>query len=510
MTEPENKVKNWPGEHVLALDFRSLAAFRILFSAVLLLDCLIRWIDATAHYSDLGLLPRGVLLEQGWTPSFFSLHMINGQPAFIHAMFAIQALAALALLCGFRTRSATLLSWLLLVSIHNRNPWVLNGGDVYARVILFWMLFLPWGQIWSMDAQRKQSDFRWWMGKLSEDGRGVRSMASLAVLLQISLLYWFAALPKTHPSWVADNSAINIALHLDYLVKPFGVAFREMFADQLPALTWLVFLWEFWGPFLLWFPFDKGQVRTFSLCLFAAMHMGFELCFAIGLFPAYCMVILSVLLPGWFWEKLGFVKSYDISLPKISRRRHQAAQWSCGLLVLYLVAWNFSNEQFRPVISIPDPLKWVAFTLRLDQRWNMFSPSPPYHDGWWVAVAHRRSGDTLNLFDPTGPITWDKPENISGGYLTQRRRRWWMELRSTNNQRLLSSTCTYLCNKLNGDKRSLHEVKEVELYYMLELTRMDGSEMEPRKVEVYRHDNFPPNPSVPVNVIVPEEENVGE
>ena len=85
-----------------------------------------------------------------------------------------------------------------------------------------------------------------------------------------------------------------------------------------------------------------------------------------------------------------------------------------------------------------------------------------------------------------------------------------MELRSTNNQRLLSSTCTYLCNKLNGDKRSLHEVKEVELYYMLELTRMDGSEMEPRKVEVYRHDNFPPNPSVPVNVIVPEEENVGE
>ena len=53
-------------------------------------------------------------------------------------------------------------------------------------------------------------------------------------------------------------------------------------------------------------------------------------------------------------------------------------------------------------------------------------------------------------------------------------------------------------------------LKEVELYYMLELTRMDGSEMEPRKVEVYRHDNFPPNPSVPVNVIVPEEENVGE
>ena len=85
-----------------------------------------------------------------------------------------------------------------------------------------------------------------------------------------------------------------------------------------------------------------------------------------------------------------------------------------------------------------------------------------------------------------------------------------MELRSTNNRQLMSSTLAYLCYKLNGDKRSLHEVKEVELYYMLELTRMDGSEMEPRKVEVYRHDNFPPDPSVPVNVIVPEEDRGGE
>ena len=142
MTEPENKVKNWPGQHVLALDFRSLAAFRILFGAVLLLDCLIRWTDATAHYSDLGLLPRGVLLDEGWNPSFFSIHMANGQPAFIHLMFVVQVLAALALLSGFRTRIATFMSWLLLVSLHNRNPWILNGGDVYARVILFWMLFL--------------------------------------------------------------------------------------------------------------------------------------------------------------------------------------------------------------------------------------------------------------------------------------------------------------------------------------------------------------------------------
>ena len=504
MTEPEDKPRNWPGEHVLSLDFRSLAAFRILFSIVLLMDCFIRWIDASAHYSDLGLLPRRVLLDEGWNPSFFSVHMMNGQPAFIHLMFFVQVIAALALLSGFRTRLATLVSWLLLVSIHNRNPWILNGGDVYARVILFWMMFLPWGQIWSLDARRNQSDFRWWMGSLTEDGKGIRSVASFAVLLQVSLLYWFAALPKTHPSWIADNSAINIALHLDHLVKPFGIAFREMFSEQLPLLTALVFLWELWGPFLLWFPFDRGQVKTLALFVFAGMHMGFELCFAIGLFPAYCLVILSSLLPGWFWDKVGLKSVGKTTTPQRSLWHHRFAQWSCGLLVVYLLAWNVSNEQIRPAVVIPDSLKWVAFTLRLDQRWNMFSPSPPYHDGWWVAVAHRRSGDTLNLFNPDKPISWEKPEDISGQYLTQRRRRWWMELRTTNSQRLFNSTCVYLCHQINGNKRSLHEVKNVELYYMLELTRTDGSEVEPRKVEIYQHDNFPPNPSRPVNIVLPQ------
>lgn len=515
MTQELSSGRNWPGQHVVSLDLRSLATFRVAFGCVLLLDCLIRWIDAVAHYTDLGLLPRRVLMDSGWHVDFLSIHMASGQPWFIHSLFAIQSVCAIALLLGYRTRIVTALSWVLLISLHNRNPWLLNGGDVYARVILFWMLFLPWGQKWSLDAKAKRSDMRWWTGTLTKDGQAVQSVAAVAVLLQVCLLYWFAALPKTHPSWVADHTAIDISLRLDHLVKPFGLWFREAFAPYLGLLTWMVFEWELWGPFLLWFPFDKGQIRLVAMAVFASMHVGFELCFEIGLFPAYCLAILIVLIPSWLWDRLlhklcsksdQWLGDQKNDPPHTTKPRRYLVNGIQSFFLIYVACWNFGNEQFRPSLWLPDSLDFIGYTLRLDQRWNMFSPSPPYQDGWWVIKGIRRSGKETNLSLPGEPISWEKPTSISRTYLTQRRRRFMMELRATENPHLMAAFCRYLCWKANGAKRSLHEVQFVELYYMLEMTGIDGSEAKPRKLKVYRHDNFPPNPSTPTSVRLPEKD----
>lgn len=512
MSEVEAPARTWPGRHVVELDLRSLALFRMTFGLVLIFDSLSRWLDATAHYSDLGLLPRSILLQMGWNPYFLSVHMMSGQPGFIHFLFLVQVGAAVCLCLGNRTRVATFVSWLLLISVQNRNPWILNGGDVYARILLFWMLFLPWGQRWSVDAKAERSDHRWWMAPPTNDGKSVKSLACLAVLLQVSLLYWFAALPKAHPSWVADYSAINISLHHDVLITPFAIFFRETFSSSLPTLTWLVMEWEIWGPFLLWFPFDRGQVRSVALAVFAAMHIGFEMCFEIGVFPAYCTVVLIVLTPSWLWDRpLGRLSgSLDERLGKhreshLRSRRQGAAEAIYLSLILYVCCWNFANEQFRPALFLPDSTDWLGYTLRLDQRWNMFSPSPPYQDGWWVVKGTRRSGKELNLLYPDQKISFEKPDNIARTYLTQRRRRWMMEMRSTDSPVLMASFCRYLCWKFNGSKRSLHEVKFVELHYVIEMTYTDGTEGEPQSYLLYEHNNFPPRPLSPSGVTLPKE-----
>ena len=80
-----------------------------------------------------------------------------------------------------------------------------------------------------------------------------------------------------------------------------------------------------------------------------------------------------------------------------------------------------------------------------------------------------------------------------------------MELRSTNDERLMRSYCRYLVSQINGPNRSLHEVRFVELYYMLEMTEADGSERDPVKYKLYEYDHFPVRPLTPSDVVVPME-----
>jgi hypothetical protein len=48
------------------------------------------------------------------------------------------------------------LSFLMLVSVHGRNPTLMQGGDHLMRAMLFWSIFLPLGARWSFDAAGRE------------------------------------------------------------------------------------------------------------------------------------------------------------------------------------------------------------------------------------------------------------------------------------------------------------------------------------------------------------------
>lgn len=52
---------------------------------------------------------------------------------------------------GYYTKLNTFLVWLFTISLHNRNIFVLHGGDLYQRCILFFAMFLPLGACYSID-----------------------------------------------------------------------------------------------------------------------------------------------------------------------------------------------------------------------------------------------------------------------------------------------------------------------------------------------------------------------
>lgn len=132
---------------VFTVDLRALALMRIWVAGIILIDLAIRATDLEAHYSNMGVLPLHVLHQHLWLPQFFSFHTLSGLWQFQLILFALAALCALCLLLGYKTRIATVLSWLLLLSLQNRNPLVIQGGDHLLRMLLFWGMFLPWGKI---------------------------------------------------------------------------------------------------------------------------------------------------------------------------------------------------------------------------------------------------------------------------------------------------------------------------------------------------------------------------
>ena len=94
---------------------------------------------------------------------------------------------------------ATLVCWVLAVSLQNRNELVLDGGDMVQRVLLFWSLFLPLGEIWSVDSVRRGA---------AATSTSIANVASAALTIQMASIFFFAALLKTGDAWRKDFNAV--------------------------------------------------------------------------------------------------------------------------------------------------------------------------------------------------------------------------------------------------------------------------------------------------------------
>jgi hypothetical protein len=193
-------------DNVFALDVRSLAVLRIGLALMILWDVAVRYPDLSAHYSDDGVLPISILPVHEQMPS---LHVLSGSIVWQAILFYAQAAFALALLVGWHSRWATVLSWAMLMSLQSRNGLVLHGGDAVLRVLMFWSMFLPLGACWSLDARDRPPP-----------PRRVASMATAGFLIQLVMLYVFAALGKWGPAWRSDGSAVFMALSVGHTVSP--------------------------------------------------------------------------------------------------------------------------------------------------------------------------------------------------------------------------------------------------------------------------------------------------
>ena len=197
---------------LFSIDIRSLAFFRVGLALILLWDLADRAKSLTAHYTDLGVLPR-LAITQHFANTFFSFHMLGGGVVFMTTLFILAAILAVMLLVGWHTRWAAGLSFLFLFSLQQRNILILDGGDRLLRFLLMWSIFLPLGAAASIDAWRRP--------RAARPAR-IFSVAGVALLIQPIALYVVVTVSKLQAvPWRQGRalySALNTAIIVDAVI----------------------------------------------------------------------------------------------------------------------------------------------------------------------------------------------------------------------------------------------------------------------------------------------------
>jgi hypothetical protein len=400
------------------IDLRSLALFRVGLAATILLDLASRARDLTAHYTDAGVLPRE-LLAIGLRPSVGGLiatYWPGGLFATVLA-FAIYAAFALSLLVGFRTRWASVLCWVGQLAVLARDPLVLHRADTLVKMLLFWGMFLPLGARASVD--------RWLARRRSPEtdpfpAQSVISPASAALLLQPCIMFWSAVLARSSTEWWHEGSALYYASQCDVIVRPLGAALRDLPARASVLLTRAVVLSEVGLPLLLWSPWATSTARILALTLLLLMSLAFGTAFHIGLFPLACVVAVVPFLPRRAWG------APDAPAGSLGLGRWATA--AVGGLLLFSLAMNL-EEQWKGFLR-PRALRVMGTFVGLDQRWDIFAPSPPKEDEWFVVLGRLHDGSMVDLVSGGGEPTLDKPERFSDYWRDYRWRRYWYNLRN--------------------------------------------------------------------------------
>jgi vitamin K-dependent gamma-carboxylase-like protein len=279
---------------ILATDFQALSVFRIFFSVYLLWDYVIEVAPYFQEfYGDRGILPLSALAAdtRHWAPSIMARVLEATKIPFVLPILYPLALVAFGI--GYRTRLFTGVAFVFNSYLFWRNPYINSGAQDLARLLLLWCLFLPMNRYWSVDAA---------LDPLPRD-RHYSALPFLAVRLQISSLYFFAALFKlAGPSWL-DGSAISLALTDNVFGgTPVGLYLVAHHSRLLAFATYATIAFQLTMPFMVYSPWYNFYTRSFALAGLALMHLSFILCLNIGGFPYLCLIMLILLTPDTWWN----------------------------------------------------------------------------------------------------------------------------------------------------------------------------------------------------------------
>src|SRR5690348_12035222 len=128
-----------------------IALYRVLYGLLLIANLTLLRPDWLAWYGEHSwiTLPTMFRVEPGLRLNLFTV--MPPDDRWVEALFWAFLLAAVFLTFGFLSRISSIIAFLCLTSIQQRNLYIIHSGDTFLRVAGFFLMFAPAGAALSID-----------------------------------------------------------------------------------------------------------------------------------------------------------------------------------------------------------------------------------------------------------------------------------------------------------------------------------------------------------------------
>jgi Vitamin K-dependent gamma-carboxylase len=251
-----------------------IALFRILYGLMVIATLILLRPDWLAWYGPHSWVSLFTMqkMEPGMRLNLFAV--LPQTNAAVEALFWIALPSAILLTIGLLTRINTIIVFLCLASIDQRNLHILNGGDTFLRVAGFFMIFAPARAAFSLDHL-----IRVRRGRESAEIPPSSPWAQRMIQIEMALLYFVSFCWKIQgASWI-HGTALYYVYHLDEIQR-FPLPQWLLTPTILKLGTWSALAMEFSLGVLIWIK----ELRYKILLLGLVFHLYLEYSLNIPMF----------------------------------------------------------------------------------------------------------------------------------------------------------------------------------------------------------------------------------
>lgn len=357
------------------VDIASLAAFRVLFGALMTWAMLRFFLYGWIH--TLYVTPKYFFHFYGWS-------WVTPLPSpWIYLVFGLCGLSACCVALGLCYRLSLLTFFLSFAYIELLDPTNYLNHYYLVTLLAGLMLLMPLGQAYSFDA--------WWASTRGKAPTTTVPRWMLWLLrFQLGCVYFFAGVAKLTPDWLFRAQPLRIWLGARTDFPLIGPLFAQTWVAY--AASWSAALFDLGIAFFLaWRP-----TRPWAYLVVIGFHIMTWLMFPIGIFP-WMMICLTLIFfpPDWpkrLWAAVRHQKPQDTPderAPQEAPTVTSAHQWLFVFLGLYMA------------IQVLYPLRCHLYPGQDNWREQAFRFS------WKVMLIEKTGYVRFQVVDPVSQKRWE-------------------------------------------------------------------------------------------------------